>query len=63
MKKKSEKSRIIDKTQNVVAVKDSFFNKSLRPKKLGLKTSERDFNNSTLKKFINDMEKYDKKNN
>ena len=56
-------SRIIGKTQNVVAVKDSFFNKSIRPKKLGLKTSERDFNNSTLKKFINDMKKYDKKNN
>ena len=55
-------SRIIDKTQNVIAVKDSFFNKSIRPKKLGLRTSEKDFNNSILKKFINDMEKYDKKN-
>ena len=42
--------------------KDSFFNKSIRPKKLGLRTSEKDFNNSILKKFINDMEKYDKKN-
>ena len=55
-------SNIINKTQNIVAVKDSFFNKSKRPKKLGLKTSEKDFNNSSLNKFLNDM-KSKKKNN
>ena len=56
-------SKIIGRTQNVVKVKDSFFNKFKRPKKLGLKTSEKYFNNSSLNKFLNNMKKYDKKNN
>ena len=56
-------SIIFGKIQNIIPVKDSYFNKSRRPKKLGLKTSEHDFNNSSINKFIYDMKNNDKKKN
>ena len=46
-------SSIIGKSKNVVAVKDSFFNKeSIKPKNLGLKANVKFFKHSSLNKFI-----------
>ena len=53
-------SKKIDKVRNVIAVKDSYFNKFKRPKKIGLKASEKNFYNSNLDKFLYDMKIYKK---
>ena len=46
-------SRIIGKSKNVIAVKDSFFNKeSIQPKNLGLKANVKFFKHSNLNKFV-----------
>ena len=54
-------SNIIGKSQNVIGVKESFFNrKSTKSKKFGLKTNVKNFISSDLNKFIYDIGYYDK---
>jgi len=51
-------SNIIGKSQNIVAVKNSFFEgKSIRPKNLGLKSSVKYFKNSSLNTFLYTIKK------
>ena len=54
-------SNIIGKSQNVIGVKESFFNrKSTKSKNFGLKTNVKNFISSDLNKFIYDIGYYDK---